>query len=297
MTLSPKDKAGSVFSIQFLDNGYIVIAYENGCIMSWDVRMCRNVPFCEYRSPEIKLDTPMTTRDASTTIQTSVDLASSAGSVDSHNAYPTESGQTIAASLPSSTLKLFDDPVFACNFWGSSVLCSPLHKPSSPLHTTSPTSSPLHTTPPTSSPPCATSLPPYTTPTTSLPPCATPPTSLPPYTTPTPPPALYFGCAGSADCHLSSLTLRRCDAVSTLVGRRRLSNDGVSCLCYRLDGRLLASGGWDGRIRIFSAAKLKPLAVLDLHSKTVNCLTFDARDHLTAGSADGMISIWDLYAD
>lgn len=37
---------------------------------------------------------------------------------------------------------------------------------------------------------------------------------------------------------------------------------GTSCIRYRTDGRIMASGHWDNSIRIFDAKRLKPLAVL-----------------------------------
>ena len=153
----------------------------------------------------------------------------------------------------------------------------------------------------------------------------------------------YRGCAGSAVDEIATFSCRiphsatgrssgnedadRCHLEE--IGKRvKLTGDGVACMAYRFDGKLVVSGGWDGCIRYFSTGwgvnkgdksrpaysdgsgdrgegekkkdrrnrGLKPLAVLDHHSKTVNCMVFDSSNHLTAGSEDGMISIWDLYA-
>ena len=53
---------------------------------------------------------------------------------------------------------------------------------------------------------------------------------------------------------------------------RELTNAGVSVAGIRPDRRLLATGGWDHRIRIFSwkhPEKAKPLAVLPFHTQAI----------------------------
>ncbi|KAM6246772.1 guanine nucleotide-binding protein subunit beta-like protein 1 isoform 2-T6 [Porphyrio hochstetteri] len=79
-----------------------------------------------------------------------------------------------------------------------------------------------------------------------------------------------------------------------------LVNAGISDTTIRPDKRILATAGWDHRIRIFGWKKLKPLAVLDYHTATVHCVSFS--DHknpserlLAAGSKDHRISIWSIY--
>ncbi|XP_005054983.1 PREDICTED: guanine nucleotide-binding protein subunit beta-like protein 1 isoform X2 [Ficedula albicollis] len=80
-----------------------------------------------------------------------------------------------------------------------------------------------------------------------------------------------------------------------------LVNAGISDITIRPDKKILATAGWDHRIRIFSWKKLKPLAVLDYHTATVHCVSFS--DHsspwdrlLAAGSKDQRISVWSIYA-
>ncbi|XP_019342148.1 guanine nucleotide-binding protein subunit beta-like protein 1 isoform X3 [Alligator mississippiensis] len=79
-----------------------------------------------------------------------------------------------------------------------------------------------------------------------------------------------------------------------------LINSGISDVTIRQDRKILATAGWDYRIRIFGWKKVKPLAVLDYHTATVHCVAFS--DHsrpserlLAAGSNDQRISIWSLY--
>lgn len=88
-----------------------------------------------------------------------------------------------------------------------------------------------------------------------------------------------------------------------LVQKHRLTvtNDGFSSVQIRTDGKIVASGGWDGRIRVFSWKNMKPLAVLDVHKESVQTLKFSDRELckagllLAAGSTDRTISLWSLY--
>ena len=115
-----------------------------------------------------------------------------------------------------------------------------------------------------------------------------------------------------------------------------LKNAGVADVAIRSDDKIFASGGWDGRyrinlpcfdlttdygihnngtvfglfccclimcrIRVFGFKKGKPLAILNYHSSTVNCLAFpgpsaqtENRNLLVCGSKDKRISLWRLY--
>ncbi|KAG7489865.1 hypothetical protein JOB18_022328 [Solea senegalensis] len=81
-----------------------------------------------------------------------------------------------------------------------------------------------------------------------------------------------------------------------------LVNPGVSQLCVREDGKLLASAGWDHRVRVFGWKKLRPLAVLQYHSDMVLSVAFsdhqDPRQRLlAAGSKDQRISLWSIYSE
>ncbi|XP_043385784.1 guanine nucleotide-binding protein subunit beta-like protein 1 isoform X4 [Chelonia mydas] len=80
----------------------------------------------------------------------------------------------------------------------------------------------------------------------------------------------------------------------------KLINAGIADVAIRQDKKILATAGWDHRIRIFGWKKLKPLAILDYHTATVHCVSFS--DHsrpserlLAAGSKDHRISIWSIY--
>lgn len=80
-----------------------------------------------------------------------------------------------------------------------------------------------------------------------------------------------------------------------------LVNAGISDITIRPDKKILATAGWDHRIRIFGWKRLKPLAVLDYHTATIHCVSFSdhssPRDRLlAAGSKDQRISVWSIYA-
>ncbi|KPP78672.1 guanine nucleotide-binding protein subunit beta-like protein 1-like [Scleropages formosus] len=109
------------------------------------------------------------------------------------------------------------------------------------------------------------------------------------------------GVSGSAERAVSSWVL---DGQQNLQLRDtvELVNPGISQLRLRMDRRILASAGWDHRIRLFSWKKLKPLAVLQYHTDTALCVTFsDHKDSrlglMAAGSKDQRISIWSVYND
>ncbi|KAG7253225.1 hypothetical protein CRUP_014310 [Coryphaenoides rupestris] len=79
-----------------------------------------------------------------------------------------------------------------------------------------------------------------------------------------------------------------------------LVNPGLAQLCIRGDGKLLASAGWDHRVRVFGWKKLRPLAALQHHTDMVLGVAFsDHRDPgqrlLAAGSKDKRISLWSIY--
>lgn len=74
-----------------------------------------------------------------------------------------------------------------------------------------------------------------------------------------------------------------------------LTNPGIAEVTIRPDHKILATAGWDHRIRVFHWRTMKPLAVLAFHSAPVYCVAFAADGLLAAGSKDQRISIWSLY--
>ena len=77
-----------------------------------------------------------------------------------------------------------------------------------------------------------------------------------------------------------------------------LGFEGISSIGLRVSPdfpKLLVVGGWDSGVRIFTL-KLKPLALLYLHKKTIRSVDFDPVSGLMAvGSDDSHVSLWRLY--
>ena len=93
------------------------------------------------------------------------------------------------------------------------------------------------------------------------------------------------------------------DGELKVVRERKVTNSGLSTAVVRGDGKILVTGGWDGRLRVFSwlkPLKLKPLAVLQFHSEAVESLISSSdgpagKQLVVAGGKDGKISVWDIY--
>uniref|UniRef100_A0A8C5MBL9 G protein subunit beta 1 like n=1 Tax=Leptobrachium leishanense TaxID=445787 RepID=A0A8C5MBL9_9ANUR len=109
------------------------------------------------------------------------------------------------------------------------------------------------------------------------------------------------GVSGSAD---NSLNVWKLDEQQNLKAYKTqmIVNPGISDIALRPDRKILATGGWDYRVRIFSWKTMKPLAVLQYHKATVHAVCFS--DHLkpedrllAAGSKDQRITLWSIYTE
>lgn len=68
----------------------------------------------------------------------------------------------------------------------------------------------------------------------------------------------------------------------------------VFCCAYTPDGSAVLSGGWDGYLRLWSAADGSVLAEVQASSKPVSaCAVTPDNKHWLAGSLDGLLTTWD----
>ncbi|ORY07733.1 WD40 repeat-like protein [Basidiobolus meristosporus CBS 931.73] len=75
-----------------------------------------------------------------------------------------------------------------------------------------------------------------------------------------------------------------------------IKHHGVSEVRFRSDGRIIATAGWDSKIRVFSTKTLKPLAILNFHRGSIYTVGFTRpENYLVAGSKDGRVSWWQIY--
>ena len=68
---------------------------------------------------------------------------------------------------------------------------------------------------------------------------------------------------------------------------------GVGQLALRGDGKVIASAGWDYRVRLFATKSLRRLAVLRYHDASVNALDWSS-NLLATGSKDTKVAVWRL---
>nr|XP_035960120.1 guanine nucleotide-binding protein subunit beta-like protein 1 isoform X4 [Halichoerus grypus] len=102
------------------------------------------------------------------------------------------------------------------------------------------------------------------------------------------------GVSGSAEKALAVWSLDEQQALQ-VCRTHELTNPGIADVKIRPDRKILATAGWDHRVRVFHWWTMKPLAVLSFHSATVHCVAFATDGLLAAGSGDQRISIWSLY--
>ncbi len=71
--------------------------------------------------------------------------------------------------------------------------------------------------------------------------------------------------------------------------------NAVGCLAFIPDGKVLASGGTDGLVKVWAVNPPKEQFVIDGHVGPVDSVQFstDGKSLLTAGSGDGRFQIWD----
>lgn len=109
------------------------------------------------------------------------------------------------------------------------------------------------------------------------------------------------GICGNASNILQIFTVDK-NFTITLKCEISIKNEGCNIVKLRPDRKIFVSGGWDGRLRLFSWKSLRLLVVLAEHRDKITDVQFTEKivnvwnsNIMAASGADGMISLWNLY--
>lgn len=110
-------------------------------------------------------------------------------------------------------------------------------------------------------------------------------------------PDFQDAAAGGANTNLLTMSLKLAEATIKVRKSVEIANEGLGALKVRPDGKILATGGWDGRIRIWKWKKCTPLTILKYHTREVADLDFDTCGNLrlVSGSRDNTLCLWTVY--
>lgn len=110
------------------------------------------------------------------------------------------------------------------------------------------------------------------------------------------------GICGTASDKLEIVGYMRNEMKLINRGDIAIKNPGINCIKIRKDQKIFCSGGWDGRVRVFSWKSLRPLAVLTDHKAAITDIEYSNEKVdmwkspiMATSGADGQISLWNLY--
>ncbi|CAD7705137.1 unnamed protein product [Ostreobium quekettii] len=108
------------------------------------------------------------------------------------------------------------------------------------------------------------------------------------------------GVAGGATKQVAMLSLKDGEPTKALRLRKLVGvkEEGINCVAIRTDRRVFATGGWDGKARVWNYKRGVPLAVLKYHTKEVAGVAYLPGGSLLAtASRDTTVALWSVFAE
>lgn len=104
------------------------------------------------------------------------------------------------------------------------------------------------------------------------------------------------GVSGAADDRLIFFSFNYQQNACQLRKEMLHKHPGTADISMRKDDKIVATAGWDHRVRIFDYKRTRELATLKYHADLVNAVCF-SDDHklLASASKDGTIALWSIY--
>lgn len=104
------------------------------------------------------------------------------------------------------------------------------------------------------------------------------------------------GVSGSADEKILFFTVDLAETTLKVNKEIVLGRPGIADISIRGDNKIIATGGWDHRVRIYDYHRRRPLAILKYHAKGVTGVSFSADNQILASaSRDGTVALWSIY--
>ncbi|KAI8344369.1 WD40-repeat-containing domain protein [Chlamydoabsidia padenii] len=111
-----------------------------------------------------------------------------------------------------------------------------------------------------------------------------------------------YALCGSVDDQIVKLDLEN----GQIIKKIKAKKPGTASVAIRNDNKIWATGGYDGRIRVYSVKTMNPLAILACHRDSVYCVDFasngmdqdsgdDNKRWVIGCSKDHRISLWHVY--